>query len=74
MQALELELHITDLGFLMTTAYDDKDFEQAREWLSLQTQAIKARSKITIKRLEIERGLVLTTVNCYTSKLTVKGS
>lgn len=53
----ELELHIQDLGRLMVKAYADGQFAQAREWLRLQTEAIKSRPAITVQRLEIERGL-----------------
>ena len=54
----ELELHIQDLGRLMVKAYADGQFAQAREWLRLQTEAIKSRPAFSVKLMEIERGLV----------------
>lgn len=57
MNALELEQHIKDLGRLMFHAYINNQPQLAREWLRLQTQAIKARPALTVQRMEIERGL-----------------
>ncbi len=54
----ELEQHIADLGRHMVKAYADGDVKQAREFLRLQTEAIKSRPAFSVKLMEIERGLL----------------
>jgi hypothetical protein len=58
MHPKELEQHIADLGRLMVKAYADGQFKEAREFLRLQTEAIKSRPAFSVKLMEIERGLV----------------
>ena len=48
------ELHIAACGRRINAAYRAGDHTKARQWLDLQTQAVKARSPQQVARMERE--------------------
>ena len=48
----ELEAHIVDCGKRLAKAHAEGDTAAAREWLSLETEAIAARSPAQVRRME----------------------